>query len=124
MLRGMRWLCIAWLVGCGFTRGVPATGDGAMGDGKDAPVDAPPDPKCFGVNPFYVCSASVPVRAVMFVASTSFNNDSCSSNIPSGEVATMNGVSVCLVAAKTITIQDGMGNSWNITGTRPLVLGA
>lgn len=109
-------LVLVTATGCrqlfGFEEAI--TGDARSPSAGDATTDGIPDiinAVCVGTTPMEVCFESEPTSD--FVLSAGFDT---ASGCP--EVVVMNGRQVCLVSARTISVQ----NQPRITGPHPLVL--
>jgi hypothetical protein len=118
----MRWWLACLLAGCEFSHG---TASGVPDDGKkliDAPPDAPPDallnPMCFGPpGPYQVCLNAIPTNQTT-LNSMPIDTDACDGDATNEQKMTLNGVTVCVIAGSTITVNGIVQAS----GPNPLVL--
>ncbi|HUS27422.1 MAG TPA: hypothetical protein VMZ53_02905 [Kofleriaceae bacterium] len=112
---------------CNFPHGSLGTGDGGStgdDDASDAAIDAmidAPDPSCYGRGAFYVCFMPAPTGDVTLqgnIDTTACTAETTGSTLV-GATKMVSGVSVCVIAAASFTMQ---GATVGTLGDKPLLL--
>lgn len=104
------------LAGCRQILGLdsPTLADATSGDaGGDAGLVTDAPAGCYGASPYTICLAQTPTDSQSY-SDGSLDTQSCST----GTAMMVNGTSVCVIAARTITVSGRLV----ISGVRPLAL--
>ena len=114
----MRLLSLLLAGGCGFSASL--TGDASPGAEPIAPDAAPDafDARCFGGGTFYFCLDALPAGEEPLDNDDPIDTSACTGSKRSIEM--IGNTSVCVIAADTITL--GQGVTVAVNGARPLVL--